>query len=103
MDLKKEIILKNRIVKLILVNFHSFYYACGHGNLFSLAFKAFFTAVRPRLLSMLVNIETTSRDTSKVPVVFGKVPLVFKSSILLSRKVLSLVNDGNFRTICFIT
>ena len=64
------------------------------GNLFSLAFKAFLTAVRPSLLSMLGNIETTSHETRKVPV--GKGPLVFRSSILLSRSVVSLINDGNF-------
>ena len=65
------------------------------GNLLPLAFKAFLTAVRPSLLSMLGNIETTSHETSRVPA--GKGPLLFKSSNLLSRSVVSLINDGNFR------
>ena len=65
------------------------------GNLFSLAFKAFLIAVRPSLLSMLKNIETTFHETSEVPV--GKGPLLLRCSILLSRSVVSLINDGNLR------
>ena len=67
MDLKKEILLKNRMVA-FQTNFHSSNMQVVNGNLFSLAFKAFLTAVRPSLLSMLGNIETTSQETSKVPV-----------------------------------
>ena len=67
------------------------------GNLFPLALKAVLTAVRPSLLSMLGNIETTSHQTSKVPV--GKGPLLFRSSILLSRSVVLLMNDANFPAI----
>lgn len=65
------------------------------GDLFFLVFRAFLTAVRPSLLSMLGNIETTSHETSRVPA--GKRPLLLRSSNLLSRSVVSLINDGNLR------
>ena len=57
--------------------------------------RAFLTAVRPKLLSILGNIETTSHETSNVP--SGKGPVLFNSSILLSRSVVSLMKDGNLR------
>ena len=88
MCLEKEILLKNRILT-------AFKIQVVDGNLFSLVFKDFLTAVRPSLLSMLGNIETTSHETSRVPV--GKGPLLFKSSNLLSRSVVSLINYCNFR------
>ena len=49
-------------------------------------------------LDELGNIETTSHETSKVP--FGKGPLLLRSSILLSRSVVSLRNDGNRASGC---
>ena len=61
----------------------------------SLASRAFFTAVRPKLLSIFGNMETTSQETNKVP--SGKGPLLLITSILLSRSVVSLMNDGNLR------
>ena len=61
----------------------------------SLASRAFSTAVRPKLLSMLGNIETTSQETNKVP--SGKGPFLLSSLILFSRSVVSLMNDGNLR------
>ena len=59
------------------------------GNLFSLAFRA--------LLSMLGNIETTSHETSRVPA--GKGLLLLRYSNLLSRSVVSLINDGSLRQV----
>ena len=94
MDLKKEIPLKTEWL-LFKQIFTASNMQVVDGSLFSLAFKAFLTAVRPSLLSMLGNIETTSHETSKVPV--GKGPLVLRSSILLSKSVVSLINDGNLR------
>ena len=90
MNLKKEILLKDRMVA-----FKQIFTASNmqDGYLFSLAFKAFLTAVRPSLLSMLENIENTSHETNKVPV--GKGPLVLRYSFLLSKSVVSLINDGN--------
>ena len=93
MNLKKEISLKTEWL-LFKQIFTASKMQVVDGNLFSLAFKAFLTAVRPSLLSMLGNIETTSHETSKVPV--GKGPLVLRSSIFLRRSLVSLINDGNF-------
>ena len=49
----------------------------------SLASRAFSTAVRPKLLSILGNIETTSQETNKVP--SGKGPLVLSSLIIYEK------------------
>ena len=67
------------------------------GNLFSLAFRAFLTTVRPSLLSMLGNIKTTSHETSRVPA--GKGLLLLRYSNLLSRSVVSLINNGSLRQV----
>ena len=64
------------------------------GNLESLESRAFLTAVVPKLLSMLGNIETTSQETSREPT--GNGPFAFKACILLIKSVESLMNDGRF-------
>ena len=92
MYLKNEILLKWLLFKQI---FTASKIQVVDGNLFFLVFKAFLAAVRPSLLSMLGNTETTSHETSKVPV--GKAPLVFRSSLLFRRLAVSLINDGNFQ------
>ena len=62
------------------------------GNLEDLKSKAFLTAVIPKLLSMLGNMETTSQETSRDPTGNGPVP--FRACILLIKSVESLINDG---------
>ena len=55
--------------------------------------RFYFTAVRPKLLPILVNIGTTSQEANKVP--SGKGPLLFISSILLDRSEVSFIKEGN--------
>ena len=64
------------------------------GNLEDLELRALLTAVIPKLLSMLGNIDTTSQETSREPT--GKGPFAFKTCILLIKSVESLMNDGRF-------
>ena len=64
------------------------------GNLEDLDSRAFLTAVIPKLLSMLGNIETTSQETSREPA--GNGPFAFTASILLIKSVESLINDGRW-------
>ena len=65
------------------------------GSWLSLVFSAFLTAVRPSWLSILGDIDTTSHETNRVP--SRKGPFRLRSSILLSKSVVSLMKDGNLR------
>ena len=64
------------------------------GNLEDLESRAFLSAVIPKLLSVLGNIDTTSQETSRKPTRGGS--FAFKACILLIKSVKSLMNDGRF-------
>ena len=74
-------------------NFGSFMQSVEE-NLENLVSRAFVTAVIPKLLSVLGNIDTTSQDTSGKAT--GNGPFAFKACILLIESVQSLMNDGRF-------
>lgn len=75
-------------------NFSSLSYAISGGKFGRSRVRALLSAVIPKLLSVLGNIDTTSQETSREPTRGGS--FAFKACILLIKSVKSSMNDGRF-------